>query len=727
MLTISSDGSSTNLETLVENCCGGGGLADFVWFLRLEAQKEAASTIPRTCTRSPDLAFSFVNLNQTVVASQLHFSPIPENLGVGITNTKLMMKAYILVHILALFGPAIDSASSFQPVPFLPRTQLGSVAPRRGRPLHLQELSQLLAIDFGDAVVSAAATVGALIAASIVSREIAAATRAEKATLEPSDRHLLPIPPKEMPSLKLMNLADVKEDVMTMATPDIGEVAPMPAVEVAEWEPVNEQADIDPDMSIVGVPYVADSLVDNVYDFLVAVDESEGLIVDPLVLDDYGKDPVLDNPLLYEGGYFEDEEEELFGVYERVEVDEKEVITEEEFGTYGVANVEVEEKNAPPDSFSESFQTIEIERPVPYLESLAANAMTSDDTPDPTYLEGLSNPDMQEEPLVDQDSIAGVPYVSDSLVDAVEDGLIIVDNEERLTVDPLALSRMNDGDSFVELYEKAETIVAQYDDDPVADDALAALEVDRKEMETPAIAITIPGSAVGSFVEDIDQQSDTVTDSPDQGEQVQLPTYEKPKYANGILRSTNVADIVSLQDTNNMFEDLGVRMNEIPQQQLKLSKSVPVQDPSLQRVQVVDPKLDAVRKHLKEQAINMTNALLQKSEQQPQVMQRTPTNFEEATEPEQFEQNYPSQVMEIGGPSLEKEVEKQTKPLLNLEKGSDKQTLSTTTVISLDKGEVRKRGVLRILRQRKVAIAVGAMAVVVARRIVSTIIGRGML
>ena len=67
-------------------------------------------------------------------------------------------------------------------------------------------------------------------------------------------------------------------------------------------------------------------LVDNVYDFLVAVEESEALIVDPLVLDDYGNDPVLDNPLLYEGGYFEDEEEELFGVYERVELDEKEAI-----------------------------------------------------------------------------------------------------------------------------------------------------------------------------------------------------------------------------------------------------------------------------------------------------------------------------------------------------------------------------------------------------------------
>ena len=150
-----------------------------------------------------------------------------------------MMKTYILA--LAILGAAIDSASAVQPFPFLPRTQLVPVVARRGRPLRVQELTQLLAFDFGDAAVSAAVTVGAVIAASIVSREIAAATRTEKAAFEPSDRHLLPIPPKEMPLLHLMNVVDVKDNVMTIAAPDIGEVAPLPAAKATEMDPANEE------------------------------------------------------------------------------------------------------------------------------------------------------------------------------------------------------------------------------------------------------------------------------------------------------------------------------------------------------------------------------------------------------------------------------------------------------------------------------------------------------
>jgi hypothetical protein len=58
-----------------------------------------------------------------------------------------------------------------------------------------------------------------------------------------------------------------------------------------------------------------------VQDELVVMDEEiEDLTVDPLVLDNVESVSILDNPLLYEGGYYEDEEEELFGVYERVEI-----------------------------------------------------------------------------------------------------------------------------------------------------------------------------------------------------------------------------------------------------------------------------------------------------------------------------------------------------------------------------------------------------------------------
>jgi hypothetical protein len=60
----------------------------------------------------------------------------------------------------------------------------------------------------------------------------------------------------------------------------------------------------------------------------------------------------------------------------------------------------------------------------------------------PTYLDRLSDlkveePQQQQELLpVGLDSIAGVPYVSDSLVDAVQDGLVAFEDDERLTVDP---------------------------------------------------------------------------------------------------------------------------------------------------------------------------------------------------------------------------------------------------------------------------------------------------
>lgn len=124
----------------------------------------------------------------------------------------------------------------------------------------------------------------------------------------------------------------------------------------------------------------------------------------------------------------------------------------------------------------------------------------------------------------------------------------------------------------------------------------------------------------------------------------------------------------------------------------------------------------------------MTNALLQKSEQQSQGTQTTPSrDFEQATEREQSKSSEVAEQVLI----LEKEVDKQTKPLLNLEKGSGKQTSSSNTVLSLDKESgsqtTRKGGVLRIFRQKKVVLAVAAMAVVVARRVILSIVGRGML
>ncbi|KAI2504025.1 hypothetical protein MHU86_10458 [Fragilaria crotonensis] len=666
------------------------------------------------------------------------------------------MKTCILA--LELFGIAINAASSFQPVHVLPRHHFVPPVAQRGRPLHVHELTQLLAFDFGDGVVSAAATVGAVIAASIVSREIAAATRKDDPVLEPNNKHFLPVPPKETPSFKLLDVIDVKEEVRTITAPIVEEEAPMPSAEVTVLEPVIEQVVVEPERSIVGVPYVSDSLIDNVHDYLEAVDETEGLIVDPLVLNDYEMDPVLDNPLLYEGGYYEDEEEELFGVYERVAIDEKDTIEEEEeFGTFGVpvnefttftdvafedANDEIFstfDPNRPLGTSSETSQ--KVKRPISYLETLAANTMSVDATPDPTYLEGLSKPNVREEPPIDQDSIAGVPYVSDSLVDAVEDGLIIVDSEERLTVDPLALSRMNEGDSFVELYEKAEPIVAQYDNSPFPEEAQIQFEVDRSEADVPAVAAivsgdvvgdatTAPGSVPGGFsVEDTVDKSEAVSVFPDQGQlQAQLPTDTKPNSTNGIMQSTKVADILSLQEGDGMVDAKEAVEGEIPRQQLKLSKSSPSQNPSLQRGQVKDPKMDAVRKHLQEKAINMTNALLQKSEQQSQVIQRTARDFEEATEREEIMSSQVTEQVLI----LEKEVDKQkTKPLLNLEKGPGKPTSSNKTVFSLDKASVsqttRKGGVLRILRQKKFVFAVAAMAVVVARRVILSIVGRGML
>jgi hypothetical protein len=95
----------------------------------------------------------------------------------------------------------------------------------------------------------------------------------------------------------------------------------------------------------------------------------------------------------------------------------------------------------------------------------------------PTYLDRLSDlkveePQQQQELLpVGLDSIAGVPYVSDSLVDAVQDGLVAFEDDERLTVDPLALSRMDDEESSVEIDDRGTTMMTAAQADIPFDEA----------------------------------------------------------------------------------------------------------------------------------------------------------------------------------------------------------------------------------------------------------------
>ena len=656
----------------------------------------------------------------------------------------------------------------------------------RGMPRsHTQELGMILNFDFGDAMASAAAVAGMAIAASIVTKELAAAKGTPGTMTElafqsnTNNSSFQPKPPKVTPPLKLMSRGVDVQPQQQQLPPVVVDDKIAPAVIVASSSTTTAQQEdaLVVPTSIVGIPYVSDSLVDNVQDELVVVEEEiERLIVDPLVLDDVESDTilpvdnvqdelvvmdeelerltvdpvvfddvesdsVLDNPLLYEGGYYEDEEEELFGVYERVEIldDPQEDQLLDAFETSQVDEKDEElsvgtlEGNRPiVVSYLDTLQRNE--PPVPYLESLTSNSVVATDLqPVSTYLDGLSDLKVEEQQqrLPEAlDSITGVPYVSDSLVDAVQDGLVAFEDEERVTVDPLALSRMDDEESLVEIDDRGATMMVTTQSDTPIDEAT-------QDVEKFQSVLASTDDSEGGFVDEV-EAANTISNNNDE------------------LQSTYIVE--PLQEADNMFKEQAVAQDEeAPRPQLKLSKSFPTpEQPPLPSppVPFVDPKLDAVRKHLQVKAINMTKALLKKTEQAVPAPPPS-TDFEDATKQLDTEQGDRTEttkpVLSLEKePTVDKEIKilvKEAKPLLNLEKGvektkssnkkpllnlsKDESSTSTKPVLSLEKGSSSnnkgsQRGILGVLRKQKVPIAVATLAVVAVKRLVQAIIRRGM-
>ena len=661
-----------------------------------------------------------------------------------------------------LFLLAFDHVFCFQPVPFLPRNHAHG---QRGQPLNVfgPELT-LLSFDFGDAIVTAVGAAGLLVAASIITKEVAVVR--EQPLLKASNK-MLPSPPKEKPPLQLLNLVEVQKEQATavLEAPKIVKKVSEAVVkeeavpDLKPVEPIDEEEPLSPD-AITGVPYVSDSLVDVVEDELGIYEEENSLIVDPLVLDEDlvldeedeslvldeedERDAILDNPLLYEGGYFEEEQEALFGTYER------RVVEEELVGTYEPVNVE---KLEPVVNYLDSLVRVDEAEPTvsyldslsadakaepTYLEGLAASQSMSADAKAGSYLEGLAVSQLYERIEEDEDSIVGVPYVSDSLVDAVQDGLEVIEDEGRLTVDPLALSRMEEDDCFVELYEKAENIVAQYEETEiaVAEETQVVDKVMKEEEiveqietavaeETQVVDEVMKEEEIVSpqVVDDIPAVADVVAASIDlEKPSTAEPIVEEPldEIATGDRSVKEMADLLfSLQEPEEV---------QPPRPKLKLSKSPPKQEaPTMQEPLVPqrkpsrDPKLDEVIQQLQDEAIEKTKERLRKAEQPVEPIKQAPSKPVEEGTKRTF--------------SVEKErpvepkapVEEGTKRAFSVEK-EEKQKATKPAVKSLEmKDKEKGPGVLGVLRERKLVIGVATVAVVVVRRVIVSILGRGML
>ena len=685
-----------------------------------------------------------------------------------------------------LFLLAFDHVFCFQPVPFLPRNHAHG---QRGQPLNVfgPELT-LLSFDFGDAIVTAVGAAGLLVAASIITKEVAVVR--EQPLLKASNK-MLPSPPKEKPPLQLLNLVEVQKEQATavLEAPKIVKKVSEAVVkeeavpDLKPVEPIDEEEPLSPD-AITGVPYVSDSLVDVVEDELGIYEEENSLIVDPLVLDEDlvldeedeslvldeedERDAILDNPLLYEGGYFEEEQEALLGTYER------RVVEEELVGTYEPVNVE---KLEPVVNYLDSLVRVDEAEPTvsyldslsadakaepTYLEGLAASQSMSADAKAGSYLEGLAVSQLYERIEEDEDSIVGVPYVSDSLVDAVQDGLEVIEDEGRLTVDPLALSRMEEDDCFVELYEKAENIVAQYEETEIAvaeetqvvdkvmkeEEIVEETETDVAE-ETQVVDKVMKEEEIVEEIETAVAEETQVVDEVMKEEEIVSPQVvddipavadvvaasidlEKPSTAEPIVEEP-LDEIATGDRSVKEMADLLFSLQEPeevqpPRPKLKLSKSPPKQEaPTMQEPLVPqrkpsrDPKLDEVIQQLQDEAIEKTKERLRKAEQPVEPIKQAPSKPVEEGTKRTF--------------SVEKErpvepkapVEEGTKRAFSVEK-EEKQKATKPAVKSLEmKDKEKGPGVLGVLRERKLVIGVATVAVVVVRRVIVSILGRGML
>jgi hypothetical protein len=489
---------------------------------------------------------------------------------------------------------------------------------------HLEVSSSLLSLDIADTMASAAVlTISMVVVTSLLTKELSP----KNPSPSPRTKPLTPKPPKSVAA----PMNDMKDDVIF--NNDL---------------PVTLSMDVELTNTDVVAPDV-------------------NVIEDEITLEPF--DPVLDNPILYEGGYYEDEEEELFGVYERPEVKEKyrlnlENQDDDQEMTLGEDQIPLtsdpmSSSNAEPSEIASDPNTL---AGIPYCSDALMDSVQEDlivddqsetfevivdplilDQPDESTVEILednaiidttdnivvspvtdivappeqvgeesvvSEPlellkmdestlpitddeiiqeEMTEEMLSndDQDSIVGVPYVSDSLIDAVDNSLFVAyDERERLTVDPMALSRINDDDSFLDMYDKAKPIIDQYNTEP---------ELSEEETDIDEFAMEME---VTSSDEDTDDTKD-----------------------------------MSIDDSGNLPSDLSITESTIsePMQSTDVSQPTTMAIPPMPRMPIVDSKLEEVRKQLQEKAINMTKAFLLKGEEQKDVdpLQDNPPTEEE--------------------------------------------------------------------------------------------------
>ena len=220
------------------------------------------------------------------------------------------------------------------------------------------------------------------------------------------------------------------------------------------------------------------------------------------------------------------------------------------------------------------------------------------------------------------------------------------------------------------------------------------------------------------------------------------------------IRLENSGDITSLPKAAEEAEEQSQPSEQqaMPEPVLELSKSSMVNQPSY-----VDPKLDAVRKHIQQKAINMTKTLLEKAEVNSSAQTISPlTNFEEATRTEQAESispwEEPNRTLLLDDKeesktvwSLEKASDTVGKPLLRLEKGVENKAISSSPapILSLEKetsvensktgsSSITKRRmkantVLKSLGKNNKAAIVIVVGIFLARRILGSIFSRGMM
>jgi hypothetical protein len=388
--------------------------------------------------------------------------------------------------------------------------------------------------------------------------------------------------------------------------------------------------------SITGIPYVSDSLVDVVEEQLESYEEEDSLIVDPLVLEEDTTDDLLDNPFLYEGGWEEGDE-----------VDEQ----------------------------------------------LVSDAPEEEEEPEASYVEEFASEEEEEE---EEPIISGVPYVSDSLVDVVEEGLEIV-REEQMSVDPL--------------FYAEEPVVVLGDESVTADTLEEVEEVEAVEKEVETI---VPGGRIEKATAEVVEKVEAATIVED------VAVIEEP--------SEGVDAIVEPELVEDVVEHAAASVEAVIEPEIVEKVSAPPRpDPEpVAKKPIVDAKFDELRTKVQNDATARTKERLKLA---VDVAEKATAEMEALEEEAQVQPEPPQEAPPV------KAFEEPPQSVLNalskaaLRKGEqiieqEEARTSDKTDMKFEKQE--KKSALRFLKKKRVIVGAAA-AIVVARRLIVTILRNGML